>query len=64
MREYLRVAQDQHHVEQYTRQADGRWMLWETYDERDTVKLESIGCELKLQDIYAKVQLPPLSEDV
>ena len=57
LREYVLIAQDTFHVEKFTRQQDGRWMLWETYDSEDSVQLESIGCELPVQEIYAKVNL-------
>jgi Uma2 family endonuclease len=59
VREYVLIAQDRFHVEKHTRRQDGSWLLWETNDAGDTVHLESIGCRLKLSDIYAKVQIPP-----
>ncbi len=57
LREYIVVAQDKFHVEQFTRQPDNRWVLWETEDPEAVVRLPSIGCELALRDIYAKVTL-------
>ena len=57
--EYVLIAQDKHHVEVFTRQPDGRWLLWETNDPAATVRLASIGCELHMAEIYAKVPLAP-----
>jgi hypothetical protein len=53
--EYVLVAQDKCHVEQFTRQPDNRWLLWETDDLEGVLSLPSIGCKLKLTEIYAKV---------
>lgn len=55
LREYVLVAQRTCHVEQLTRQPDGRWLLSETDDLEGVLALPSIGCELKLRDVYAKV---------
>jgi len=61
LQEYVLVAQDKCHVEQFTRQPDNRWLLWETGNLEGVLSLPSIGCELKLADVYAKVTLgaPP-----
>lgn len=59
LQEYVLVAQDKCHVEQFTRQPDNRWILWETDDLEAVLKLPSIGCDLKLTDVYAKVTLSP-----
>ena len=58
IREYLLVAQDRFHVEVHRRQEDGHWLLWETNDENEIVDLHSVGCRLKVSDLYAKVQFP------
>lgn len=55
--EYLVVAQDKHHVEHYAKQPDGRWLLSETDDVRETIALTSINCELVLADVYNKVEV-------
>jgi len=55
LQEYVLVAQEKCHVEQFTRQPGNRWLLWETDDLEGTLNLPSIGCELKLTDVYAKV---------
>ena len=54
--EYVRVAQDECHVEQFVKQAHGGWLLSETSRLEDTLTLPSIECTLPLSDIYEKVQ--------
>ncbi len=56
--EYILIAQDKYHVEQFVRQPDNRWILWETNRLEDTVILSSINCELSLAEIYNKVEFP------
>ena len=55
--EYLLVAQDRVHVDLYTRQQDGRWVLSEASRLDDTLELPSIECRLALADLYEKVDL-------
>jgi len=55
LREYLTVSQDKIHVEIHTRQADDTWLLRDVRDS-GPVKLQSIGVELQLSDIYEKVE--------
>src|SRR5439155_1172548 len=59
LQEYLLIAQDRPHVEQYTRQPDGRWLLSETDDMAAAVHLPSIGCDLALADLYDGVTFGP-----
>lgn len=53
--EYVLVAQEKPHVEQFVRQADGRWLLEEVSRVEGTLTLPSLGCALPLAEIYAKV---------
>ena len=53
--EYILISQDRVRVEHYLRQAQG-WDLTEFHSLSDVFQLTSIGCELSLQAIYAKVQ--------
>ena len=53
--EYLLVAQDATHIEHYTRQPDGHWLLAEFDQPTDVLHLTSIGCDLALTDVYEKV---------
>jgi Uma2 family endonuclease len=50
--EYVLVAQDHPHVEQYTRQPDGTWLFREYRSLDDVMSLPSIASELSLSDIY------------
>lgn len=56
--EYLLVAQDEYKVEQYVKQADGRWLLSDLHTLAGMVELGSIQCPLMLADVYDKVVLP------
>jgi Uma2 family endonuclease len=55
LREYVTVAQDKIHVEQYTRQPTGQWLLTEYADPSSTIALSSLAVELQMADIYEKV---------
>ena len=55
--EYVLVAQDEHRVEQYTKQPDGRWLLTDYRSTEDSVELASIECTLALREVYEKVEL-------
>ena len=57
--EYVLVAQDEHRVEQYVKQADGRWLLADHSLPEDVGELASVQCTLTLRDVYEKVVLPP-----
>lgn len=54
-RDYLLVAQDQHHVEHFSRQEGGLWVLQEATDVSSKIYIPSIDCTLKVEDIYEKV---------
>ena len=57
--EYVLVAQDEHRIEQYAKQPDGRWMLSDHRSPEAVVELASVQCSLALRDVYEKVSLPP-----
>jgi len=57
LQEYLLVASDRMHVDLYTRQADGRWLLTSANRLEDTLDLESVNCRLSLAELYEKVDL-------
>lgn len=59
LQEHLLIAQDRPHVEQYTRQPDGRWLLSEADDLAAVLHLASIGCDLALADVYEGVRFEP-----
>jgi Uma2 family endonuclease len=53
---YVLVTQDIQRIERFVRQEDGRaWVYTETHEADAAVRIEAIGCVLKLEDIYDKV---------
>ena len=56
--EYVLVAQVRYHVELYTRQPNGDWLLSETDNIQESVLLPSIECTLALSEVYEKVDIP------
>jgi Uma2 family endonuclease len=57
LREYALVSTAKEHIELYTRQEDGRWLLSEVSGRDSEVRFASIGCVLKLGSAYEKVDL-------
>jgi Uma2 family endonuclease len=55
--EYILVAQDRCHVEQYVRQSNNKWLLSETNSLKDTINISSINCALLVKDIYDRVEV-------
>jgi Uma2 family endonuclease len=55
-REYLLLASDRVHADLYVRQPSGLWLLSSAGDLDEVVVLESVGCSLKLADLYEKVE--------
>lgn len=60
--DYLMVSQHHAFIEQYTRQPDGRWVLTVSAGLDAIVRIESAGCELRLADVYDKVEFLPAPE--
>lgn len=55
---YLMIASELIGVELFARQPDNRWKLVQEASRlEEIIELESIGCRLKLVDLYEKVQL-------
>jgi Uma2 family endonuclease len=54
--EHLLVAQDEVRLEQYVKQTDGQWLLFECSSRDNVVELPSISCSLALSDVYDKVK--------
>ncbi|HRX70935.1 MAG: Uma2 family endonuclease [Candidatus Competibacteraceae bacterium] len=55
--EYLLVSQKSCRIEQFTRQSDDTWVYSQSDEINDEVGLKSVDCSLKLQDVYAKVEV-------
>lgn len=54
LRTYVLIAQDNIHIERFQRQESG-WLLTVAKRLEASVRLEAIGCELALADVYARV---------
>lgn len=66
LREYLLVSQHEARVDHFRRAGDGTWNLRAVEGLAAVLQLESLGFELPLAEIYAKVELrapPPLPVD-
>lgn len=53
--DYVLVTQDAFRIEQFTRQGVHRWTYRDHHIAEDVIRLESIGCELVLAEVYLKV---------
>ena len=56
LREYVLVAQKKMRVEHFLREGE-QWLLSEISDPEARLRLSSIACDVRIADIYAKVQL-------
>jgi Uma2 family endonuclease len=56
LREYLLISSERMHVDHFTRQTDGRWMLVSADKPEATIELTAIGCVLTLSALYEKVE--------
>jgi len=54
LKDYLLVAQDKMRVEHYTRGA-GEWTLHDATGPEEKIRVESIGCELGVSEVYRRV---------
>lgn len=54
--EYVLISQNRPAVQQFNRQADGRWFYQATIGLNSKVYFESVGVELSLEDIYDLVE--------
>lgn len=54
--EYVIISQEPFRVEQFVRKDRNVWTYFEFRRREDVVKLNSINCELTLQDIYHKIK--------
>jgi Uma2 family endonuclease len=55
--DYLLVAQDKIHVEHYVRQSDRSWLFSEFKSTKEKFKIQSIDCDLTVEEIYEKVEI-------
>ena len=59
LRDYLLVSQDRPRIEHCCRDEAGEWASIEHLGMETVVALPSIGCSLKLADVYHRVQFTP-----
>ena len=59
---YVLIAQDRASVEHFRREGDF-WILTEATDLDATMPLPEIGCELKLSEVYERVEFPEPTEE-
>lgn len=57
LQDYLIVSQDEPLVEHYSRKGEDTWLLTTVRDRDAQLLLDSIGCTLTLDRVYAKVKL-------
>lgn len=57
--DYLLIAQDKRRVEHFHRDENNHWILQTATQNDDAISLESIGCDLKIEDVYDATDLPP-----
>ena len=57
--EYVLLSQDRPHCEHYVLQPDKSWIFTEERQLDAVIPLTTIGCELALQEAYARVSFPP-----
>ncbi len=55
LREYLLIAQDSYHIEQYIRQDNGQWLFLAVDGLDAAIDLPTIACRLSLAEVYEEV---------
>ena len=55
--EYLLIAQDRPHLEQFVRQPDGHWLLSEWHGRDSVARLPSNDATLALAEVYDKLDI-------
>lgn len=56
LKDYILISQDEVHVEHYCRQGS-KWLRSEFRELEEVLSLLSVGCELRLQDVYRRVEV-------
>ena len=55
--EYILIAQDAARIETFSRRTDNTWLYAEFHGLDVVVNIESIGCALRLGEVYQKIEL-------
>ena len=58
-REYLLISRKRPHITQLVKKDDGLWIHHEFNNLDDVVKLETVGCEITLREVYFYVVFDP-----
>lgn len=56
LRDYILIAQDHRHIEHFSRQDGGLWVLHEAIGDTDIINILSVECTLNVEDVYEKVE--------
>ena len=62
LREYVLISQDHVLVEKFAINADGQWALRDYRTLEDILVLDSISCQIKLSDIYGRIDFSESDE--
>lgn len=57
--DYLLVSQSRPQIDHYQRRAGGEWIYTLVNKLEDGLRLDSVGCELRLAEVYDRVSFPP-----
>lgn len=61
--DYILVSQDFPLIEHFTRQPDDCWLYAVVNDMERELEIASIGCSLRLADVYDRVTFPPAEDE-
>jgi len=61
--DYILVSQNLALIEQFTRQTNDRWLYTVVSDMEGELHIASIGCGLRLADVYDRVTFPPPEDE-
>ncbi|HLJ20305.1 MAG TPA: Uma2 family endonuclease [Stellaceae bacterium] len=56
LQEYVLVSQAKPHIERFLRRDDGEWLFTAVEGLEATLRMTSIGCELRLAQVYDRVE--------
>lgn len=59
VREIVFVTQEAPYIERFVRGGDAIWQFSQVFGLESTLKIDAVGCEISLADIYRGVEFPP-----
>jgi Uma2 family endonuclease len=59
LREYVLISQDRAHVDRFSLNEQGQWVLSDATGLEAVVELSAVDCRLPLAEVYAKVEFEP-----